>query len=155
MRASRADIERFMALPRIAIVGVSRKEGVYSRIVFKELREAMPEVMPVNPSAEEIDGVPCWFTVNAIHPAPEGAILLVHGGAILETARACVRAGVKMIWMRQGEHASEAHSQAAAECRAAGATVIAGECPLMFLRGGHWIHSLHAGLRKLVHTYPA
>lgn len=155
MTASKASIDRFMALPRVAIVGVSRKEGQYSRIVFEELRKAMAEVEPVNPSAAQIAGVPCAESVETMQPPPNGAILLVHAGAILETARQCIRSGVKMVWMRQSEHTSEAHSQAVAECHEAGITVITGECPLLFLRGGHWIHRLHAGLRKITGTYPA
>lgn len=155
MTASRANIERFMSLPRVAVVGVSRKQGQYSRIVFEELRKAMADVEPVNPSASEIGGVPCAAGVSALQPPPDGVILLVHAGAILETARECIRAGVKMIWLRQSDSTSEAHSQAVVECHAAGIPVIAGECPLMFLRGGHWIHRLHAGLRKITGTYPA
>jgi predicted CoA-binding protein len=155
MTASRANIERFMALPRVAVVGVSRKEGQYSRIVFEELRKVMAEVEPVNPASSEIGGVPCSPTVAALQPPPDGVILLVHAGAILEIARECIRAGVKMVWLRQSESTSEAHSQAVAECHSAGISVITGECPLMFLRTGHWIHRLHAGLRKITGTYPA
>lgn len=155
MTASKANIERFLALPRVAVVGVSRKEGQYSRIVFDELSKAMAEVVPVNPAATEIGGHACAPGVSAMQPPPDGAILLIHAGAILDTARECIRSGVKMVWLRQAESTSEAHSQAVVECHAAGITVITGECPLMFLRGGHWIHRLHAGLRKITGTYPA
>lgn len=154
MASTISDIRSFLALPRIAIVGVSRKEGAYSRTVFEDLRGAMQEVIPVNPEANEIDGEHCFRSVSDIDPAPGGVILLVHAGAILDVARECVLAGVKMLWMRQAESTSEAHRQAAEECRQAGLKVIEGECPLMFLRGGPWIHHLHGGLRKLVGTYP-
>ena len=70
MTASRANIERFMSLPRVAVVGVSRKQGQYSRIVFEELRKAMTDVEPVNPATTEIGGVPCAASVSALQPPP-------------------------------------------------------------------------------------
>jgi predicted CoA-binding protein len=154
MAASLADIQSFLALKRIAIVGVSRKSGSYSRTVFDDLRRAMQRVIPVNPEVDEIEGEHCFRSVGDLDPAVEGALLLVHAGVILNVARECLRAGVKMIWMRQAASTSEAHRQVAAECRQAGVTLIDGECPLMFLRGGHWIHHVHAGMRKLTGTYP-
>ena len=155
MTVSKADIDRFLSLPRIALIGVSRKEGQYSRTVFQELRKTVASLTPVNPSAREIDGFSCVASVADVHPSPEGAILLIHAGAVLQTVRDCIRSGVRMIWLRQPESTSEAHRQAAMECRQAGVALIAGECPLMFLKGGHWIHRLHGGLRQLTGTYPA
>ncbi|MEP7365821.1 MAG: CoA-binding protein [Acidobacteriota bacterium] len=155
MAVSLSDIQEFLGLKQIAIVGVSRKNGAYSRTVFDNLRCAMPHVIPVNPEVDEIEGEQCFRSVSDIYPPPQGAILLVHAGAILGVTRECLRTGVKMVWMRQAGSTSEAHSQAAEECRTAGVKLIEGECPLMFLRGGHWIHHVHASMRKLVGTYPA
>lgn len=154
MASCLSDIRAFLALPSVAIAGVSRKDGSYSRAVFNDLRCSIPKVIPVNREADEIDGEPCVHSVADLRPASEGVILLVHAGAIVDVARECILAGVKMLWMRQGESASPSHSQAAEECQQAGLKVIEGECPLMFLRGGSWIHHAHAGLRKLVGTYP-
>ncbi len=155
MASCLSDIQSFLTLPSIAIVGVSRKEGSYSRTVFHDLRCSIPKVIPVNPEAEEIDGDPCARSVSDLHPVPEGVMLLVHAGAVVDVARECILSGVKMLWMRQGESTSPSHRQAAEECRQAGLKVIEGECPLMFLRGGSWIHHAHAGPRKPVGTDPA
>ena len=154
MTACKADIDRFLSLPHIALIGVSRKQGQYSRTVFQELRKATAALTPVNPNAREIDGAPCSASIADVRPTPGGAILLIHAGAVLQTVRDCIRAGVRMIWLRQAESTSEAHRQAAEECRQAGVVLIAGECPLMFLDGGHWIHRLHGGLRKLTCSCP-
>jgi len=39
-------------------------------------------------------------------------------------------------------------------CEANGISVIAGECPMMFLPGGSWFHRFHGLLKKIAGSYP-
>jgi len=148
-------IRRFLSLQRLAIAGVSRNPKDYSRAVAKELYARGYEVTALNPAASEIDGHPSYSTVEQILPPPEGVILLVPENKILETTRQFLGAGVRHIWFRHSAKTSQDYRTAIDEANAAGANVISGECPLMFLPDVAWFHRAHRLLRQVSGTYPA
>jgi len=153
-RTSLDAIHSFLAVRSIAIAGVSRNPKDYSRIVHAELEQRGYEVSAVNPNIDAIGDAKCFAAVDQIDPPPQAAILLVPDSQVLETTRAAIRAGVLHLWFRHGETSSPAYRQAVAEARAIGLTVITGECPLMFLPNGAWIHRAHATLRQWTGSYP-
>jgi hypothetical protein len=53
------EVEDFLALHRIAMVGVSRNPEDFSRKLFREMCERGYDMVPVNLVAEEIDGREC------------------------------------------------------------------------------------------------
>ena len=53
-------IREFLSQQRLAIVGVSHEPKDFSRALFRALRERNFDVVPVNPSAKEIEGVVCY-----------------------------------------------------------------------------------------------
>ncbi|MEZ4712963.1 MAG: CoA-binding protein [Caldilineaceae bacterium] len=61
----------FLAQKRIAVVGVSRKQGTGNGI-FTSLRARGYEVFPVNPNATEVMGESCYPSVKAIPGGSEG-----------------------------------------------------------------------------------
>lgn len=148
-------IRRFLSMHRIAIAGASRNPQDYSRIVAKEMEAKGYEVLYLNPGVGSIDGKVSYSAVELIQPPPEGVILLVPESRVLETTRLCLRAGVGHFWFRRGEKTSEDYRTAIAEARAAGANVIADECPLMFLPDMAWVHRAHHFLRQVTGTLPA
>ena len=50
------DVEDFLALDRIAMVGVSRNPKDFSRLLFREMCDRGYDMVPINLVAEEIDG---------------------------------------------------------------------------------------------------
>jgi uncharacterized protein len=149
------EIEDFLGQRRIALVGVSRQPNDYSRMVLKELRDRGYDVVPVNPSTASIGDLTCAGEVGRIDPAPDSAILLVPDSAVGMAARQCLNAGIKRLWFRRGPRSSPACAEAIEASRAAGAMVVAGECPIMFLQDTAWFHRLHGTLRRWTGTYPA
>lgn len=139
---TRRDIEAFLALKRIAVVGVSRKTASYGRMVFRELRSRGYDVAPVHPEAEQIDGIPCAKTLAAVQPPPEAALILTRPQLYAELGQEAKRAGAAAVWFRQKGPALE------------GVAVVDDECPLMWLRGAGWIHRLHGTLRRWTGTLP-
>lgn len=148
-------IRRFLNVQRLVIAGLSRNRQDYSRSVAKELILRGHEVIGLNPSANALDGLACFSAVEQIQPAPEAVILLVPENQILDTTRQCLAAGVRHLWFRRSAKSSEDYSRAIAEASAAGANVISGECPLMFLPDTAWIHRAHGFLRQVTGSYPA
>jgi predicted CoA-binding protein len=145
---SKKSLDAFYGSKRIAIVGVSRKGGDYSRRLFSEMRKKGYDMVPVNPAVSEVDGVLCKASIKDVSPAVEGVIVLLPGGKIDGVVRECAEAGVKRVWVHSIEKKNLAALQAPGLCAEKGIDYISGACPFMFLPGTGFPHSLHAGLVK-------
>lgn len=153
--ATQKDIRSFLDARRIAILGVSRNARDYSRLVARDFLNNGYEVLPVHPSAEELEGVPAFHSVNEAFPAPEAALILVPEDQLINATHQCITAGIRKLWFRHSENSSSHYRMAVATAREAGATVVDGECPLMFLPNAAWFHRAHALVNRITRTYPA
>jgi predicted CoA-binding protein len=147
-------IQEFLAQERFAIVGVSQSPRDFSRTLFREFSDRGYDPVPVNPAAKEIDGRLCFRRVQDIEPPVDGVLLMTSPAVTDIVVRDCAEAGVKRVWMyRAGGHGAVT-ADAVRFCEASGMSVIPGECPLMFLPGGAWLHRAHGLVKKIVGTYP-
>ena len=73
-------VQRFLACRRVALVGVSRIPKDFSRAVLRAFAERGYDVVPVNPSATEMEGRPCFRSVRDVTPPVEAAVLLTPPG---------------------------------------------------------------------------
>jgi predicted CoA-binding protein len=139
---------RFLALPRIAVVGVSRDPRDFSRAVLRALLERGLDVVPVNPGAEELEGRRAFPRLGAVSPPAQGALLLVPSSQADAVAADAVAAGIRHLWDPRGGGPGAASPQALARCAAAGVEVVTGLCPFMVLPGTGWPHRLHGWVRR-------
>ncbi|QOY89472.1 CoA-binding protein [Paludibaculum fermentans] len=151
---ARADIDEFLALPRIALVGLSREEKHFSRMVYKELLSRGRDVVPVNPEATEIAGVACFPDVTSILPAVQGALIMTAPAVSASVVEDCAAAGVHFVWLYRSVGAGSVSNDALAACEELGMRVVNGECPFMFLPNSGWIHGFHRGIRGLIGHLP-
>jgi predicted CoA-binding protein len=142
MSTTKAQIEEFLKLKRIAVVGVSRDEKSYSRMVFRAMAERGYDVVAVNPAGGEMEGRKACATVAEIAPAVEGALVLTPAATYASVAEDCRKAGVAALWFRFKAAGVQ------------GGGIVEDECPLMWLENTEWFHGLHRGLRRLVGTLP-
>jgi uncharacterized protein len=148
-------IDDFLVLKRIAVVGVSRHSRDFTRMLFREFRKRGYDAVPVNPAAQEIEGVPCVASIGAVTPPPEGVLLLTKPEVTAKAVRECAAAGVSMVWMYRATGAGAVSPEAVDFCRANGIRLIEGECPFMFFPGtGFLPHGLHGLIKKLTGGYP-
>ena len=154
METSRASIDRFLALSRIAVVGVSRKEADFSRALWKEFRKRGYDLVPVNSNATEIDGLPAFPELRAVTPVPAGVLLMLPAKQVFETVRQAIAIGVKSVWFYRAGGAGAVDPAAVTLAREAGVDVIAGECPFMFLPNSGFPHSFHRAVKSLFGTLP-
>jgi predicted CoA-binding protein len=148
-------VRAFLGLHRIAVVGVSRNERDFSRMLFRELASRGYDVVPVNPAVEELEGRKCFPRVGAVEPGLEGALVLTRAAESAGVVRECAAAGVSQVWLFRGGPGAGAVSADAVEAgRASGLRLVVGECPFMFLEGAGWVHGFHGWLRKLTGAYP-
>src|SRR5512133_3849563 len=126
-------IADFLAQRRIAVAGVSRTGESVGNPIAKKLAEAGHEVFPVNPQAEEIDGMRCYHDLQSIPGGIEAVVIATHPRDTMDVVRECVELGVRRVWMHRAFGAGSCSDEAIAECRGAGINVIAGACPMMYV----------------------
>ncbi len=147
---SRADIDAFVALESLAIVGVSASGRGFGNNALRELYDNGVRVFPVHRTAEAVQGIPCCDRL-AMLPEPVGGVLLVTPPAQTELlVREAIDAGIRRVWMQQGAESPTA----IALCADHGISCVAGHCILMFQRRGPGIHRFHRGVREFFGTLP-
>lgn len=160
MATTRADIDDFLALRRIALVGVSRDPKDFSRALFREMCSRGYDMVPVNPLADQIDGRPCFASLldprfQDIAPPVDAALLMTSPIATERVVRDCLAVGIRRVWMHRGAGRG-AVSQAAVDfCRLNGIRVVEGQCPFMFLSPTPFFHRVHGFVLKLTGRFPA
>lgn len=147
-------IDNFLSLRRIAVVGVSRDPRNFSVAILRELSRSGYDVVPVNPHATEIEGLPCYARVQDIFPPVDGAVLMTSPALTEEVVRDCAYAGINHVWMFRGAGDGAVSLSAVAFCWERGIEVVPGECPLMFLPRRGFIHALHGFVRRIKGSYP-
>jgi predicted CoA-binding protein len=110
---------------RIAVVGCSPDPRRDSHRIAQLLMEKGHTVVPVNPAATEILGLPCFASLRAI-PSPVDMVDIFRradqAGAVVDEA---IAVGARVVWMQLGV----VDEAAAARAQAAGLTVVMDRCP--------------------------
>lgn len=122
---------------RVAMVGASPREDRPSHGVMRYLLGAGYDVIPVNPTADEVLGVPCADSLAAA--AARGPLEIVdifrRPADVPPIVEEAIALGAQAIWMQLGITSREAAEMA----RAAGLAVVENRCMAVELR------KLHAG----------
>lgn len=92
-----ASLDAFFAPRTVAVVGASRDPAKIGHLVTKYLLESEARVYPVNPSAREILGRPCYPALESIPGEVDLAVLAVPAPATVDVVRECVKKGVRAI----------------------------------------------------------
>ncbi len=147
---TREAITDFLGQRTLALVGVSRGGKKFGNAAFRELTAKGYTVYPVHPEAATVEGVRCWPSLADL-PEPVGGVLVVVPPAQTErVVGEALAAGIRRIWLQQG-----AESTAAIRAgEAGGASVVHGECVLMFAEPAHWFHRAHRGVKRLFGGLP-
>jgi len=149
------DIRDFLAQRRLALVGISRNPRDFSRAVFHEMCLRGYDMVPVNPTAEEMEGRRCYARMQDIDPPVAGALLMTSPQQTEHIVRDCLEASVRRVWMHRGGGQGAVSHAAVDFCRQNGIRLVEGYCPLMFLSQTAWFHRAHGFVLKLVGRYPA
>ena len=143
-------IEEFLQLRRIALFGMSRSSLSFSRMVAKDLLRRGYDIVPVNPNAEEIDGLRCLSDVAAVDPMPDAAVIMLAKERSASAVATCAEAGIQRVWLQRGSETLDALAIADEK----NMLVVPGECILMHLPDTGLIHRIHRGIDKLTGRYP-
>jgi len=125
--ASVAEIDAILATAAtIAVVGLSDKPGRDSHRVAAYLQAHGYRIVPVNPGAARILGVPSYPDLAAIPPgvAIDVVDIFRRPEYIPKVVEAAIERGARAVWMQLGL----AHNAAAERARAAGLAVVMDRC---------------------------
>lgn len=82
---------------RVAVIGATARESSVARTLIENLRKGSfaGQIFPVNPHHEEVLGIPCFKTVQAIPEKIDLAVIITPAPSVPEIVGECVRAGVR------------------------------------------------------------
>jgi len=142
---TKADIQDFIAQPKLALIGVSRSGGKFSNATQTELIAKGYTVYAVNRSGGSANGQTIYPSLADLPEPVETALVMVKPEHSAAAARECAAAGVKRIWFQQGADSPEALQVS----RERGMRVVSGECILMYA-GQAGFHKFHRFFRELL-----
>ena len=123
----------FLANKRIAVTGVSRNpQGHGSNVVYQRLRDRGYEVFAVNPNADQVEGDPCYQSLESIPGGVDAVVIGTRPEVADETMRECADLGIRHVWMHRSFGEGSVSDSATEFGRGQGISVIDGGCPCMF-----------------------
>jgi uncharacterized protein len=143
--ATKAEIDNFMALKSLAVVGVSRNTRKFGYSIFQSLKTSGYKVFAINPNASTIEGDPCYPNLSALPEKVEGIVIVLPPDQTEMAVQDAKNLGIKNIWMQQGAESKNAVQF----CKDNGLQVITGECILMFPRPTAFIHRFHGFFKNM------
>jgi predicted CoA-binding protein len=131
MRSSDA-AAAFLALKRIAVVGVSRSGQSPANGIAKRLRETGHDVFAVNPHADTIDAQPSFRSLAAIDGGVDAVVVVTSPDIAKDVPAHARAAGALWIWFHQGFGPESFDDETLRRAREAGLHVISVGCPMMY-----------------------
>ena len=142
-------ISDFLANDPIAMAGVSRNPNKFGFTAFKELRKKDLNLIPVNPNADEIDGVKAYKSVEELPDNIQALLVMTKKDKTAGVVRSAKEKGIKHIWIQQMSDTPEA----LAELKDTEINLISKQCILM-LHKPHSIHKFHRNIKKFFGRLP-
>jgi len=135
-------VQDFLAMKKIAIVGVSDKRDTGCNLAYRKFKEAGYTVYAVNPRLTTFEGDPCYADLKSTPEKPQAVFILTNPKVTEQIVHQCVELGIKHVWMhcmmgtKPGLAAgmTSVSQDAVQVCRENGITVIPGACPNQFLK---------------------
>ena len=140
MAALPPSVQAFLAGQRLAVAGVSRDPRQAANAIFRKLRDAGYDPVPINPNAEEVEGSACYPTVSSIPTPVEGVVIATHPDVAADVVRQCADVGVRRVWFHRSFGQGSVSDDAVRVSDELGIEAIVGGCPLMFCEPVDGVH---------------
>ncbi|MCG8699231.1 MAG: CoA-binding protein [Bacteroidales bacterium] len=150
MKVTKKQIDAFFENKKIAAVGVSRNVKKFGYAVFRELRFKGYDIVPVNPNADEIDGVKCYKSISELPGEIDSVLLMTPKKSTDTVLKEVLDKGIKNIWVQQSSDTKETINLAASYQK----EIITGKCIFMFSDPVVSIHKFHRNLVKMFGGLP-
>ncbi|MCM8794238.1 MAG: acetate--CoA ligase [Candidatus Omnitrophica bacterium] len=93
------DVDKLFHPKSVAVIGASRQEGTVGHAILKNIVSGRytGRVYPVNPKAEEIEGIRCYPSVSAVPAEVDLAVVIVKAGLVPGILQECAQKGIRGI----------------------------------------------------------
>jgi len=108
-------IRDILSLKKVAVIGMSKHSSKAAHFVPKYLFDNGYDVIPVNPTAEEILGKKCYNSVSEINEEIEIVDIFRPSDQVLPFVKEAIKKKPKVIWLQEGIHNSESEELARKE----------------------------------------
>ncbi len=119
-------IRKFYSLKNIAVVGMSKNPEKAAYYVPKYLADRGYNIIPVNPTTDEIMGKKCYHEINEVNESIDIVDVFRPSDQVMPVVEDAIKKKPKVIWLQEGIHNQEAEELA----RKAGIEVVFNRCML-------------------------
>lgn len=119
-------IRQILSLKKVAVVGMSKNEEKAANYVPKYLISQGYDVVPVNPTADNILDRKCYATLSDVPASVDIVDVFRPSDQVLPVIQEAIKLKPKVIWLQEGIHNEEAEDLA----RRAGIQVVFNRCML-------------------------
>lgn len=120
------EIREILSLKQVAVVGMSKNQNKAAHYVPKYLYDNGYDIIPVNPTSDEILGKKCFEKVSDIDKNIDIVDIFRPSEDVLPVVEEAIKKHPKVIWLQEGIHNFEAEELA----RKAGIKVVFNRCML-------------------------
>ncbi|MGQ0605873.1 MAG: CoA-binding protein [Candidatus Nitrosotenuis sp.] len=119
-------IRKILSLKTVAVVGMSKNKEKAAHYVPKYLLSQGYDVIPVNPTADQILDIQCHASLDEIPRQIDIVDVFRPSDQVLSVIEEAIRKKPKVIWLQEGIHNPQAEELA----RKAGIQVVFNRCML-------------------------
>ncbi len=120
------EIKEIFSLKNVAVVGMSKNQGKAAHYVPKYLSEKGYNIMPVNPTTDQILDKKSYHSLDEIDQDIDIVDVFRPSDQVLPFVQEAIKKKPKVIWLQEGIHNSEAEELARKE----GIKVVFNRCML-------------------------
>ncbi len=120
------EIRSILSLKKVAVIGMSKHSRKAAQAVPKYLSENGYEIIPINPTTNEILGKKCYSEISEVDGEIDIVDVFRPSEQVLPIVLEAIKKKPKVIWLQEGIHNHEAEEMA----RSAGIKVVFNRCML-------------------------
>ncbi|HEY8109602.1 MAG: CoA-binding protein [Nitrososphaerales archaeon] len=120
------EIRQILSLKNVAVVGMSKNADKAAHYVPKYLLTQGYNVMPVNPTADEILEKKCFSSLQDVDQSIDIVDVFRPSDQVIPVVQEAIKKKPKVIWLQEGIHNPEAEDMA----RKAGIKIVFNRCML-------------------------
>ena len=120
------EIKQIFSLKNVVVIGMSKNQEKAAHYVPKYLSQNGYNIVPVNPTADEILDKKCYHNVEEVTAPIDIVDVFRPSDQVLPVIQEAIKKKPKVIWLQEGIHNAEAEELA----RNAGIKVVFNRCML-------------------------
>ena len=120
------EIRDILSLKHVAVIGMSKNDNKAAHYVPKYLSENGFDIIPVNPTTDEILGKKCYSNISDVDGDIDIVDVFRPSDLVLPVVEEAIKKNPKVIWLQEGIHNPKAEEIA----RKKGIKVVFNRCML-------------------------